>query len=163
MSKWQEYFYEDVVEDVEGNVAFSAGDLDLDMSNSQIGNVLGRAARTFASDYVERLESEPREGTRYIITDMERALEDAESFDPEENRDTEGVSMEELVDHALTQVTREAVGENEIVSEVTSYLQEHSPLKDPSSRIEKAAQVADRLEEHPEIEYDEIRKTYTKA
>ena len=163
MSKWQEHFYDEVVEEVEGNVAFSAGDLDLDMSNSQIGNVLGRAARTFASDYVETLESEPREGTRYIITDMERALEDAESFDPEENRETEGVSMEELVDHALTQVTRGAVGENEIVSEITSYLQDNSPLKDPSSRIEKAGQAAERLEQHPEIEYDEIRKTYTKA
>ena len=163
MSKWQEYFYEGVVEEVEGNVAFSAGDLDLDMPNSQIGNVLGRAARTFASDYVERLESEPREGTRYIITDMERALEDAESFDPEENREAEGVSMEELVDHALSQVNGEAVDENAIMSEVTGYLQDNSQLKDASSRIEKAGQVADRLEEHPEIEYDETRKTYTKA
>lgn len=163
MSRWQEYFYGEVVEEVEGNLAFTAGDLDLDMSNSQIGNVLGRAARTFASDYVERLESEPREGTRYIITDMERALEDAESFDPEENRETEGVSLEELVNHALTHVNGEAVDENEIVSNITGYLQDNSQLKDISSRIEKAGEVASRLEEHPEIEYDETRKTYTKA
>jgi hypothetical protein len=100
-----------------------------------------------------------QEKTLNVITDMERALEESEQFNPEEDTNVGGISLNELVEYGLKQVNGDPVSENEILGQITNYLQENSLLKNDTRILREGGKVTERLEKHPEIEYDKTRNT----